>query len=65
MKTFSQIFFLLAAQICFAQWFWQNPLQQVNAIRDVSFTDANEGTVLGDYDTIVSPIQKSSEGRRR
>jgi photosystem II stability/assembly factor-like uncharacterized protein len=35
------------------QWFWQNPLPQGNNLRGASFVDANIGTVVGDYGTIV------------
>ena len=54
-------FFLLVAQICFAQpvspsasqggWFWQNPLPQGNGLWGVSFTDANNGTAVGEGGT--------------
>src|SRR4030095_5795048 len=36
-----------------AQWVWQNPLPQGNNLRGASFVDANTGTVVGDYGTIV------------
>ena len=36
-----------------AQWVWQNPLPQGNDLRDASFVDANTGTVVGYYGTIV------------
>ncbi len=36
-----------------SQWFWQNPLPQGNNLRGASFVDANIGTVVGDYGTIV------------
>src|ERR1044071_2099062 len=36
-----------------SQWFWQNPLPQGNNLRGASFVDANTGTVVGDYGTIV------------
>src|SRR5439155_26446050 len=36
-----------------AQWHWQNPLPQGNNLRGASFVDANTGTVVGDYGTIV------------
>jgi len=31
-----------------AQWVWQNPLPQGNALYIPSFTDANTGTAVGD-----------------
>ena len=34
-------------------WFWQNPLPQGNHLYDVSFTDANTGTAVGDAGTIL------------
>ena len=36
-----------------APWFWQNPLPQGNDLLGASFVDANTGTVVGDYGTIV------------
>ncbi len=36
-----------------SQWHWQNPLPQGNNLRGASFMDANTGTVVGDYGTIV------------
>jgi photosystem II stability/assembly factor-like uncharacterized protein len=36
-----------------AQWHWQNPLPQGNTLRGVSLVDANTGTLVGDYGTIV------------
>jgi len=55
MKTFLQILFvfLLVSQICFAQWYWQNPLPQGNVILGVSFTDANKGAAVGARGTIL------------
>src|SRR5437763_13675335 len=35
------------------QWHWQNPLPQGNNLRGASFVDANTGTVVGEYGTIV------------
>jgi photosystem II stability/assembly factor-like uncharacterized protein len=37
-----------------APWFWQNPLPQGNDLRGASFIDANTGTAVGYYGTIVS-----------
>ena len=36
-----------------AQWVWQNPLPQGNWLFGVSFTDANNGTAVGWYGTIL------------
>jgi len=36
-----------------APWVWQNPLPQGNDLRGASFVDANTGTVVGYYGTIV------------
>src|SRR5206468_7281589 len=36
-----------------SQWRWQNPLPQGNNLRGASFVDANTGTVVGEYGTIV------------
>src|SRR5438874_3398628 len=35
------------------RWHWQNPLPQGNNLRGASFVDANIGTVVGEYGTIV------------
>ena len=35
------------------EWSWQNPLPQGNDLRGASFIDANTGTVVGYYGTIV------------
>ncbi len=34
-------------------WSWQNPLPQGNHLRNISFTDANTGTAVGHYGTII------------
>jgi len=36
-----------------SQWVWQNPLPQGNWLFGVSFTDANNGTAVGWYGTIL------------
>src|SRR5207248_2989566 len=36
-----------------SSWHWQNPLPQGNNLRGASFVDANTGTVVGEYGTIV------------
>ena len=36
-----------------AQWRWQNPLPQGNNLRAASLVNANTGTLVGDYGTIV------------
>jgi len=36
-----------------AQWVWQNPLPQGNHLFGLSFTDANNGTAVGWYGTIL------------
>src|SRR5882724_11201549 len=35
------------------EWHWQNPLPQGNNLRGASFVDANTGSVVGEYGTIV------------
>jgi len=35
------------------RWVWQNPLPQGNDLRNASFIDANTGTVVGFFGTIV------------
>jgi photosystem II stability/assembly factor-like uncharacterized protein len=46
---------LLYQYLSFAQlgWYWQNPLPQGNMLLGVSFTDANTGTAVGRYGTIL------------
>jgi photosystem II stability/assembly factor-like uncharacterized protein len=55
MKTLSQtlFFILLVTQICFAQWFWQNPLPQGNTLRSVKFISSEVGWAVGDVGTIL------------
>src|SRR5437016_12727812 len=36
-----------------SSWHWQNPLPQGNNLRGASFVDADTGTVVGEYGTIV------------
>ena len=36
-----------------AQWVWQNPLPQGNHLFGLSFIDANNGTAVGGYGTIL------------
>lgn len=53
-NLFSQLILLPSILLCqnlsFAQsgWHWQNPLPQGNALRAVYFTDANNGTLVGE-----------------
>ena len=35
------------------QWRWQNPLPEGNNLRDATLVNANTGTLVGDYGTIV------------
>ena len=55
MKLFNHIlfFFLLTTQICFGQWFWQNPLPQGNDLTAVYIIDANTRTAVGLNGTII------------
>ena len=54
-KSFLQILLLhlLITQICFAQWFWQNPLPQGNGLSSVKFISSSVGWAVGDYGTIL------------
>jgi len=54
-KTFLQtlFFFLLVTQICFAQWFWQNPLPQGNDLTSVKFISSDVGWAVGYGGTII------------
>ena len=46
--------FLLVPFSLFAQgWYWQNPLPQGNTLLGVSFTNADTGTAVGDYGTVL------------
>lgn len=36
-----------------SQWHWENPLPQGNNLRGASFVDADTGTVVGEYGTII------------
>lgn len=63
MKTFSQtlFFFLLVTQICFAQWYWQNPLPQGNSLSQVYFIDENIGIAVGAVGTIIRTTNGGNE----
>ena len=37
-------------------WYWQDPLPQGNTLLGVSFNDANTGTAVGDYGTILRTL---------
>ena len=58
MKTFLRIlfFFFLVTQICFGQWFWQNPLPQGNTLNDVYFVDENKGWAVGSRGTLLHTV---------
>ncbi|HYQ85681.1 MAG TPA: YCF48-related protein [Bacteroidota bacterium] len=45
--------FLLSASSLFAQWNWQSPLPQGNALLHVQFIDTSLGWAVGDYGTIL------------
>ena len=55
MKTIieTMFFFLLATQICFAQWFWQHPLPQGNDLKDVWVLNQNTVFAVGDKGTLL------------
>src|SRR6266849_268151 len=42
-----------SASLAQSGWFWQNPLPQGNPLMAVSFVDANTGTAVGEYGTIL------------
>jgi hypothetical protein len=44
---------LFLTQICFAQWFWQNPLPQGNTLRSVKFISSSIGWAVGANGTIL------------
>ncbi len=56
MKLFLQFLlsFFLLTQICFAQWFWQNPLPQGNILRSVKFISSSVGWAVGQAGTIIN-----------
>ena len=47
------IFTLLLTNICFAQWFWQNPLPQGNTLEDVTFIGSDTAVAVGNFGTIM------------
>ncbi|NQT26967.1 T9SS type A sorting domain-containing protein [candidate division KSB1 bacterium] len=53
--TFFLLFYFFFSVNLKAQegWFWQNPLPQGNTLQGVSFSDANNGTAVGNYGTII------------
>ena len=57
-KTFLLIsfFFLLITQLCFAQWFWQNPLPQGNDLEKVYSFNQNTAIAVGATGTILKTI---------
>ena len=54
MKLFTHTlyFFLLIIQTCFGQWYQQNS-GTVNSLYSVSFSDIDNGTAVGDSNTIL------------
>jgi hypothetical protein len=58
---------LTGSDAAFAQagWFWQNPLPQGNPLRGVSFTDANTGTAVGMWGTILRTTNGGSSWTRQ
>ena len=44
---------LLLTQICFAQWFWQNPLPQGNSLYSIFFINSDTGWAVGEAGTIL------------
>ena len=54
MKTLIKFlfFFLMVTQICFAQWYQQSS-GAINNFYGVSFSDFNNGTVVGENGTII------------
>lgn len=56
MKTQKSIAFVLAGLICTtlqAQWYWQNPLPQGNALNDVQYLDQNTIIAAGSVGTFI------------
>ncbi len=49
---------LFLTQICFAQWFWENPLPAGNDLNDVFMFDSSFGIAVGTFGTIL----KTSDG---
>ncbi len=52
---FASFFFSALCSSASAQsgWYWQNPLPTGNTLYRVHFTDANTGTAVGEYGTIL------------
>jgi photosystem II stability/assembly factor-like uncharacterized protein len=46
-------FFSLVTQICFAQWFWQNPSPTGQTLKDVHVLDENTTIAVGGAGTII------------
>jgi photosystem II stability/assembly factor-like uncharacterized protein len=40
---------LFFTQICFAQWFWQNPLPEGNRFNSVSYVSLSMGWITSDF----------------
>jgi len=51
---YSLFFFLFISQLCFGQWFWQNPLPQGNHLLSVYFTGTYNGWTVGGFGTILN-----------
>jgi len=47
------IFSLLITQICFTQWFWQNPIPTGDSLNGLYFNSSDTGWGVGNYGTIV------------
>jgi photosystem II stability/assembly factor-like uncharacterized protein len=56
MKKFLLFFTILYSLSSTAQWEWQNPLPQGNALNAVHFVDLQEGWAVGCYGTIMHTI---------
>ncbi|MFI5406317.1 MAG: YCF48-related protein [Nitrososphaerales archaeon] len=50
------LFLLLSTKICFAQWFWQNPLPTGQTLQDVQVFDENTTIAVGGAGTIIKTM---------
>ncbi|HEY6907431.1 MAG TPA: YCF48-related protein [Ignavibacteriaceae bacterium] len=55
------LFPLFLNNICFAQWFWQNPLPQGNTISKIEFIDSSTGWMAGDFGKILKTTNGSED----
>ena len=50
------LFTLLLTQICFAQWFWQNPLPQGNSLTKIFVLDSTHAWASGNFGALIYTV---------